>query len=148
VNIRQATVADIDAMSMLLDQLFRIEQDFTPDKAKQRSGLELLLESPHAYLVVAVYRGEVVGMATLQLVISTAEGGYAGLIEDLVVSESHRGEGVGQEIMDHLTKWAADKGLSRLQLLADQDNRPALDFYHKQGWSMTRLIALRHKAIT
>ncbi|PVV27164.1 MAG: GNAT family N-acetyltransferase, partial [gamma proteobacterium symbiont of Ctena orbiculata] len=34
MNIRQATAADIDAMSILLDQLFTIEQDFTPDKAK------------------------------------------------------------------------------------------------------------------
>jgi N-acetylglutamate synthase-like GNAT family acetyltransferase len=38
MKIRQATVEDIDAMSMLLDQLFSIEQDFTPDKTKQRKS--------------------------------------------------------------------------------------------------------------
>ncbi|PVV07428.1 MAG: hypothetical protein B6D77_13945 [gamma proteobacterium symbiont of Ctena orbiculata] len=131
-------------MSILLDQLFTIEQDFTPDKAKQRTGLELLLQSPHGYPLVAEHQGKVVGMATLQMVISTAEGGYAGLVEDVVVSESHRGEGIGQALMEHLTKWAVDKGLNRLQLLADQANRPALDFYHKQGWLTTGLIALRN----
>ena len=82
-------------------------------------------------------------MATLQVVISTAEGGPAGLIEDVVVGESHRGCGLGQALMDHLVAWAGERGLTRLQLLADRDNRPALDFYRKQGWTMTSLIALR-----
>ncbi|MES9971675.1 MAG: GNAT family N-acetyltransferase [Candidatus Thiodiazotropha sp.] len=143
MKIRQATAADFDAMSNLLDQLFTIEQDFIPDKRKQRAGLELLLQTTTAYLVVAELETEVVGMATLQRVISTAEGGYAGLVEDVVVSESHRGEGIGQALMKHLMDWAIGKGLKRVQLLADRDNPAALDFYQKQGWSETRLVALK-----
>ncbi|MEW8364373.1 MAG: GNAT family N-acetyltransferase [Candidatus Thiodiazotropha sp.] len=143
MKIRQATAADIDTLSALLDQLFSIEQDFTPDRGKQRVGLEELLAAPDAYPVVAEDEGRVVGMATLQVLISTAEGGRCGLIEDLVVSESYRGRGIGRALMDHLIRWADKKGLTRLQLLADRDNQPALAFYKKQGWSMTRLIALR-----
>ncbi|MES9990871.1 MAG: GNAT family N-acetyltransferase [Candidatus Thiodiazotropha sp.] len=143
MKIRKATTADIDAMSMLIDQLFSIEQDFTPDQLKQRMGLEKLLAVPDAYLVVAEVEGEVVGMATLQILISTAEGGRCGLIEDVVVDKSCRGQGIGQALMDDLIHWADKKGVTRLQLLADRDNQPALDFYAKRGWSMTRLIALR-----
>ncbi|MBT2971112.1 MAG: GNAT family N-acetyltransferase [Candidatus Thiodiazotropha sp. (ex Ctena orbiculata)] len=143
MKIRQATAADIDTMSMLLGQLFSIEQDFTPDHMKQRTGLEKLLAMQDAYLVVAEDEDEVVGMATLQLLISTAEGGRCGLIEDLVVSESYRGRGIGQALLEHLIQWADKKGLTRLQLLADRDNQSALAFYKKQGWSTTKLIALR-----
>ncbi|MEJ2694083.1 MAG: GNAT family N-acetyltransferase [Candidatus Thiodiazotropha sp.] len=140
---RAAEPADIESLLDLLEALFTIEQDFAPDRKRQRRGLEKLLAAKGAYVVVAEYEGEVVGMATIQTLISTAEGGPAGVIEDLVVSESHRGRGIGQAIMNHLLSWAEHKGLSRLQLLADRDNRPALKFYRKQGWSTTRLIALR-----
>jgi hypothetical protein len=33
--------------------------------------------------------------------------------------------------------------VSRLQLLADRSNVPALDFYRIMGWHMTELICLR-----
>jgi ribosomal protein S18 acetylase RimI-like enzyme len=38
---------------------------------------------------------------------------------------------------------AREMGLSRLQLLADMDNAPALDFYTRRGWRRTSLLALR-----
>jgi GNAT superfamily N-acetyltransferase len=136
---------DIDTMSMLLDQLFSIEQDFTPDYSKQRHGLEKLLAASDAYVVVAEDQGKVVGMATLQVLISTAEGGLCGLIEDVVVSESNRGRGIGQALMDHLIQWAHKKGLSRLQLLADRENQPALVFYQSHGWLATNMIALKRQ---
>jgi GNAT superfamily N-acetyltransferase len=145
MKIRQATVADIDTMSMLLAQLFSIEQDFTPNHSKQRHGLEKLLAASDAYVVVAEYEGEVVGMATLQVLISTAEGGLCGLIEDVVVSESYRGLGIGKILMAHLVRWAEEQGLTRLQLLADQENQPALMFYQSHGWSVTNLIALKRQ---
>ncbi|MCU7845131.1 MAG: GNAT family N-acetyltransferase [Candidatus Thiodiazotropha sp. (ex Monitilora ramsayi)] len=143
MNIRQATATDIDAMSLLLDQLFTIEQDFSPDREKQRRGLQLLIDSPGALVVVAEEGDEIAGMATLQLVVSTAEGGRSGVIEDVVVSEPYRGGGIGHKLMDHLLSWAESQGATRMQLLADRDNQPALDFYQKQGWSLTRLVALR-----
>ena len=130
-------------MSLLLDQLFTIEQDFTPDREKQRRGLQLLIDSPGALVVVAEEGNEIAGMATLQLVVSTAEGGRAGLIEDVVVGEFYRGRGVGHSLMDHLLSWAKKQGAMRVQLLADRDNQPALDFYRKEGWLQTSLVALR-----
>lgn len=142
-KLRAAEPADIESLLDLLEVLFTIEQDFTPDRERQRRGLEKLLAASGAYAVVAEHDGEVVGMATIQTLISTAEGGPAGVIEDLVVSEVHRGRGIGQAIMNHLASWAEHKGLSRLQLLADRDNRSALEFYRNQGWSTTRLIAVR-----
>ncbi|MEJ2453277.1 MAG: GNAT family N-acetyltransferase [Candidatus Thiodiazotropha sp.] len=143
IRLRRADEADIDALVHLLNQLFTIEQDFTPDPCKQRRGIKLLLDANDAYIVVAIHDGDIIGMATLQTLISTAEGGPCGLIEDVVVDESHRGHGVGKALMKHLVGWAEEEGLTRLQLLADCGNAAAMDFYRKDGWSMTSLTALR-----
>ena len=50
---RAAEPADIESLLDLLEALFTIEQDFTPDRERQRSGLEKLLAAKGAYVVVA-----------------------------------------------------------------------------------------------
>jgi hypothetical protein len=77
--IRPARYDDVEAMSGLLQELFTLEKDFSPDPVKQRSGLKQLLISPTAIIFAAEYDGEIVGMCTVQKVISTAEGGISGL---------------------------------------------------------------------
>lgn len=143
IEIRPAVEADLQPMQGLLAQLFTIEQDFQPDAERQSSGLRLLLDDPKAALFVAELSGRVVGMATLQTLISTAQGGPTGLVEDVVVDESLRGRGIGRRLLAHLESWAWEQGLTRLQLLADIANRSALAFYGRQGWSDTCLVALR-----
>ncbi|MCU7922177.1 MAG: GNAT family N-acetyltransferase [Candidatus Thiodiazotropha sp. (ex Dulcina madagascariensis)] len=59
------------------------------------------------------------------------------------MDRAHRGKGVGRRLLDHLQQWSDSQGLSRLQLAADRGNRPALDFYHRNGWSETNLMVLR-----
>lgn len=130
-------------MVSLLEALFTIEADFAFDAAKQRAGLEGLLESGQACVLVAEREGRVVGMVSVQTVISTAEGGPVGWVEDLVVAEDCRGLGIGRRLLEHLETWAIRNGLSRLQLLADRNNGPALGFYERLGWAETSLIALR-----
>ena len=143
--LRVASATDIDVMVDLLSQLFSIEQDFTPDAARQSRGLKRLLEACDAYIAVAELDGVVVGMASLQTRISTAEGGCCGLIEDVVVDASHRGRGIGKALLDHLVEVAERKGLAGIRLLADRDNKTALDFYDRHGWSATNLLALTRK---
>ncbi len=136
---------DIPALIGLLDVLFNIEQDFTPNHAAQHKGLELMLQQPAtAYIAVAKNAdGKVIGMASAQLVVSTAEGAFSAWIEDVVVEASYRQLGIGSALLTNVLDWAAGKGATRAQLLADLDNSPALTFYQGAGWKMTRLIAHR-----
>jgi GNAT superfamily N-acetyltransferase len=145
ISIRSATMADLDPLVALLQALFRIEADFACDEARQRRGLAMLLASPTARVLVAEMKGGVIGMATGQITISTAEGGFALLVEDVVVEASWRGQGIGSRLLAVLAGWAGEQGISRLQLLADRNNRPALDFYRKLGWQGTELICLRQR---
>jgi len=97
--------------------------------------------------MVAELDGQVVGMCTGQILVSTAEGGLAVVIEDLVVDEPHRGRGVGRSLLTEVEKWASAQGAKRLQLLADKNNSPALAFYNTMKWCSTQLICLHKKEI-
>jgi ribosomal protein S18 acetylase RimI-like enzyme len=143
MTIRTAELTDIDTLVLLLAELFQIEADFQIDASKQRAGLELLLNSQTAWVFVAQADDKVVGMCSLQQLISTAEGAKVGLIEDLIVNADYRGQGIGQQLLRYVENWAKEQGLKRLQLLADKNNQSALDFYVRQDWKTTQLIALR-----
>ena len=84
-------------------------------------------------------------MCSGQLTVSTSEGGLAVLVEDVIVNQVGRGRGVGRQLMESLGQWADSQGATRLQLLADRNNQPALEFYKKLGWQSTELICLRKK---
>ena len=132
-------------MIELLRQLFAIEADFDFSAERQRRGLELLLAATTARVIVAEEDGKVIGMATAQLVISTAEGGPSLLVEDLVVLPAHRKKGIGPALLIALAGWGSGMGADRMQLLADRTNSSALDFYRHLGWRETQLICLRKR---
>ena len=98
LTIRPAEQNDLDAMVSLLQALFAIEDDFTPDPERQWRGLAYLLDGcgKHRGVLVAEAAGQVIAMATVQILISTAQGGPVGLVEDVVVREDCRGHGVGR----------------------------------------------------
>ena len=83
--IRTAEPADLDSLVSLLAPLFAIEEDFVFDESRQRRGLALMLENERGCVLVAETEGQVIGMCTGQLLVSTAEGGLSLLVEDVVV---------------------------------------------------------------
>lgn len=141
--IRPATPADVEALVSLLQLLFLLETDFTAAPDRQRRGLRLLLDDPRALLLVAQAEGRVVGMCSGQLLLSTAEGGYSALVEDVIVLPAWRGQGLGRALLAAVGDWARSRAATRLQLLADRGNYPALAFYERMGWEGTELICRR-----
>jgi GNAT superfamily N-acetyltransferase len=142
--IRPARLADINAMAGLLSLLFALEEDFSADREKQLAGLEMFFKHPEErYLIVAEHQQQVIGMCSAQLLISTAAGGWKALVEDVVVAERFRGQGIGKKLLDALAEWAERQGAIRMDLLADRKNSAALDFYDRLQWHSTNLIALQ-----
>ncbi len=134
-------------MCDLLADLFRIESDFDVDPKKQANGLRLLLEdaSGRSHVLVAEQDGCVVGMCSVQVIISTAEGGPAAILEDLIVRRKNRGSDFGTALIEAAGEWCLERGITRLQLLADHDNARALAFYANRGWHGTNLLCLRKR---
>ena len=145
ITTRCAHEADIPQLVLLLEALFSIEADFLIDSDKQARGLALLITSHKDCVLIAELSGchKIVGMCSIQTLISTAEGGVVGLLEDLIVAADYRQQGIATKLLDAAISWSKLQGLKRLQLLADKNNALALAFYQKQGWQPTQLICLR-----
>ncbi|MFY9260068.1 MAG: GNAT family N-acetyltransferase [Gallionella sp.] len=148
VNIHFATADDLPLLADLLDELFTLESDFQPNREQQLRGLRLILNNPTmGRLFVLRVNGKVAGMANALITLSTAEGARVLLLEDVIVGREHRGNGLGQRLVEHLLSWAHQQGMTRVTLLADNDNHAAWDFYHKLGFAPSNMRVLR-KAIT
>lgn len=147
---RNAEHGDMDAMVGLLGELFSMEADFSVVQERQENGLRLMLEGcgKHRCIKVAETDGKVVAMCSAQLLVSTAEGAYSALVEDMVVTQSARGQGMGAALLEAVRDWAELRGVTRMQLLADKNNLPALAFYKKQGWTGTQLICLQKTGLS
>jgi ribosomal protein S18 acetylase RimI-like enzyme len=142
--IRTARARDQEALVELLGLLFALEADFAADAGRQRRGLaKLMAKSRNRLILVAERAGAVVGMATAQALISTAEGGPALLLEDVVVRPAARGQGIGRALLARVEAWGLGLGATRMQLLADRDNAPAFEFYRACGFHPTNLVCLR-----
>jgi GNAT superfamily N-acetyltransferase len=143
-TIEPATVDDTASLADLLAVLFTQEADFRPDREKQERGLRLILESPGTGAVfVARDGGEVVGMVSLLFTVSTAEGGPACWLEDMVVRPDRRREGLGSRLLLYAVEHARANGFVRLTLLTDRDNGGGIRFYERHGFTRSAMTALR-----
>lgn len=148
-KIEPALPADIPRLVAFLNELFSAELDFTADASRQQRGLELLIAeaAKSDRLTVAVARdeqGKALGMASAQLVISTAEGAPSAWIEDVIVHPDFRRQGLGKALVEHLVTWAKARGATRAQLVTDKENQSAELFYNGLGWQITQLAVRRH----
>lgn len=146
-TISTASPDDIPQLVDLLGVLFTQEADFRPDAARQERALRLLIGSPGAGVVFVARGGpggdQVLGTVSLLHTISTAEGGPAAWLEDMVVRPDQRGTGLGTRLLRHAIDHARTAGLVRIQLLADRDNAGALRFYGRQGFTEASSVPLR-----
>src|SRR4026207_1412818 len=110
VVIEPATEADLDELSELLVDLFAHESDFRPNKEKQLRGLRLIFDQPDRGRVFVLRRdGAIVGMINLLFTISTAEGGFVVVLEDLVIHKEYQGKGYGRKLLQHAIDFAKQK---------------------------------------
>lgn len=139
IMIEHAKEEDLKEMAELLGILFAIESDFEINFDKQYSGLKQLFANKGSDLLVARHENQVVGMLTMQRLISSAEGSFIGQLEDLVVKEDYRMMGVGSRLINKMRALANEYGYKRIQLAADINNENALKFYTRRGLKRTHL---------
>jgi ribosomal protein S18 acetylase RimI-like enzyme len=151
VLLRAAAQEDYDAVCMLLAQgdHFHAEalpQIFRPIEgpARSREYFERILANENAAIFVAEQQGTLIGM--IQCDVRTAPDvpivvpRHFVYIDNLVVSERFRHQGVGLALVERVHQWTREKGLTEVELGVWEFNTSARILYEKLGYQTTRRI--------
>jgi GNAT superfamily N-acetyltransferase len=143
-RIEPATIEDLPSLAELLMDLFTQESDFRPDFNNQMRGLRLILEQPsRGRIFVLRSANQIIGMINLLFTISTAEGGFVILLEDLIIARNFRGQGMGSELLTYAIEYVRQKGFLRITLLTDRASAGSLTFFEKHGFQRSDMVPMR-----
>ena len=138
LNIRDAVKSDMQAVHTLITELAVFEKE--PDAVQvtvidlERDGFG---ENPLFHCFVAEIKNEIVGIALVYPRYSTWQGPYVHL-EDLIVTESMRGKGVGSALLEQVVRYGKEKGVRRIGWEVLDWNEPAIKFYEERGAKVMR----------
>ena len=137
-TIREATAKDMQYVLELIKELASFEKEANAvevtadDLVHDGFGAEKLF---HCF--VAETNSKIVGMALIYRRYSTWKGPIIHL-EDLVVSETMRGSGLGTALLNEVVKYGAKQGVKRICWEVLDWNDPAIAFYEKKGARVLR----------
>lgn len=133
INIRKAVAEDVPAMLKLVKELALYEK--APEEVinTEERMLEEGFGQKKAFECVLVeHDGEIVGMSLYYFRYSTWKGRRL-YLEDLIVTESQRGSGLGKVLFDKTVEIAKVENCSGMMWQVLDWNKPAINFYNKYG---------------
>lgn len=135
---RLATKADMPRVLELINELAIFEKE--PDAVEVT---QKMLESdgfgdnPKFTCFVIEVDNKVEGMALVYKRYSTWKGEVLHL-EDLIVSQSQRGNNLGTKLLDRVVEYGKSLGVKRISWEVLDWNEPAITFYQKKGANVMR----------
>jgi GNAT superfamily N-acetyltransferase len=149
-RVRPITEADVERTAELIYELAAYEK--LPEQCHVTVGqlrAALFAPRPAVYALVACDSAETdaaqVGYALYFLNFSTWEGVHGIYLEDLYVTPSRRGSGLGRSMLTTLAATADARGYARVEWSVLDWNTPSIEFYRSlgaepmDGWSTFRL---------
>jgi GNAT superfamily N-acetyltransferase len=146
LNIRTAVPADVPTILRFIRELALYERE--PDAVVATED-DLLRDgwgpTPRFRAMIAEADAEGVGFALYFTTYSTWRGHHGIRLEDLYVTPSMRGKGIGKALLAHLARIAVDEGCPRLEWDVLEWNAPAIAVYERVGahilneWRIMRL---------
>ena len=146
LQLRPATPADVPVILNFIRELAAYERE--PD-AVLATEADLLRDgwgpTPRFTAIIADYEGAPAGFALYFTSYSTWRGHYGIRLEDLYVTPSLRGKGIGRALLTRLAQIAVEQGCPRLEWDVLDWNAPAIAVYERLGahilteWRIMRL---------
>lgn len=148
--IRHASKDDLPRVHQLICELASFERE---SNEVELSILQLTEdgfgERAKYNCFVAELNKEIVGMALVYERYSTWKGTVLHL-EDLIVEEKYRSNGIGTKLLDQVVAFGHQLGVKRISWEVLDWNQPAIDFYEKKGAKVMRdwdVVQLNEKGI-
>jgi len=144
--IRRARPADVPEIYQLIRELAQYERSLAEVIATEDDVLSSLFgPEPAVFAHVAEHEGRVVGFALWFLNYSTWLGRHGIYLEDLYVTPTMRGRGLGRALLAELAGICVAHGYGRLEWWVLDWNSAAVGFYQSLGaaamdeWTVFRL---------
>ncbi len=132
-RIRRGTVEDLQAILDLIVELAIYEKaEHEVENSIEQMKLDGFGERPVFDFFVVEENEMIVGTAIYYFRYSTWKG-KALYLEDLVVSEKHRGKGYGKALLDAIVKQAKSDNCKQVRWQVLDWNEPAINFYNSIG---------------
>ena len=133
IIIRDAHQGDVPALVRLIGQLD--PPDEAPDEAAARTALDAIDRQPGMRIAVAEAGGTVVGAVMLAILPNLSHHARPwAQMENLVVDEAHRRQGVGRALMAWCEATARDASCYKLQFQSRNHRRESHRFYRNLGY--------------
>jgi ribosomal-protein-alanine N-acetyltransferase len=121
INIRMLQDSDIEELSRIESESFSMPwsaQDF-----------KKLIDRNDCIYLVAETDGHVVGSAGMMDICNE------GNIDNVVVAENYRGQGIGRKLMEELLRVGEERGMEAFTLEVRVNNAPAIHIYEQLGFT-------------
>jgi GNAT superfamily N-acetyltransferase len=143
VGIRAPREDDVDALA---DQASQLGYPVDPEELRRR--LAALMAVDHAAVLVATDAGDhALGWLHIELK-RTLVAPLTAQIMALVVDERARGAGIGKELVDAATAWAASRGCERLTVATRVTRERAHRFYLREGFALDKTSHIFERPIS
>jgi ribosomal protein S18 acetylase RimI-like enzyme len=146
ITIRQAVLADLDAVATLFDG-YRQFYGQTSDEAAAKTFLQARFEHGQSVVLLAESQGQAVGFTQLYPSFSSVSMARVFVLNDLYVAESARRMGVGEALLNAASDHARQLGAVRLSLTTNVQNLPAQSLYESMGWERDQKFNAYHLAL-
>lgn len=148
MQIRRATLTDIDGINKLLYEVHKVHSDKRPDLfkvgSKKYTNEELanIIVDDNRPIFVYVDNDDILGYAFCVFIKNNSNSLTDILtlyIDDLCVDENARGKKVGTSLYNYVLQFAKDAGCYNVTLNVWACNNSALKFYEKCGLSVQKI---------
>ena len=138
-HIRLAEERDIPSILELYRELTittsEVERSRSPSLADYRKVFTEIHSDPRQELLVVEDQGEVVGTIVLLVVPNLSHNATPWtLLENLIVTEKHRGRGLGKMLLEHAVGRAKQSGCHMVELCSDLRRKEAHSLYRSMGF--------------
>jgi len=136
IEIRPATLEDEEASLYLREQLFEPPGSVPPEYSRERFSLAFrwAVEQPNAEILLAFDGDKAVGLTSVYADIQSLGFGPKCWLQDMVVDNVRRSEGIGGMLMAAAETWARSNGLTHIELSSNSGRIDAHRFYERHGF--------------
>ena len=96
---------------------------------------ELILNDTSTILFAIIEEEKMIGFMNIQCFYSIWSHGKVFFLDDFFIEESFRGRGYGEKALKSLQEYAKKGGIKRIQLMAENTNPKAIEFYKKHKFN-------------